>query len=330
MQALTVQHQLSVATVVDQIVNIVLVTFEKRIVSIYLGGSLSRGQMTVYSDIDMTVVFSGTVSNLDYERFMKIREALQALSPFRLDMWPVSEEKLKSRPANQSVRQSRCIYGEPFLTHVPAQTIEAFAMQSIHKAIHYMTVLRGRPNPNPAPLNYPDEQAPFFGYTQFGDFDGDNAFKPGTRILVDLITRCTTAVVAAEHSIEANTKSESLQLYQMHVGGQWTSYMNEGYQLIRDELHYQLPTTPDQQARLTAVCETLLAFENDMLNTFKPIIINRLQSDDRRQRKLALVALKNIQFADADVRQALHAYPYDDADHLLNSVRKKYEQSPKD
>ncbi|MCA9913828.1 MAG: nucleotidyltransferase domain-containing protein [Anaerolineae bacterium] len=323
MQDLTLRTQLSMQQLVHNIADMVVAVFGDRILSVYLGGSFSRGQLTETSDLDMNVVFRGSLSDEEYEHFMTVRTALQPFSPLRLEMYPTDESKIKSRPADASTRSSICLYGEDFLPDVPALTIEAFAMRSMHKAIHYMTVLRGRPNRNPLPLDYPDATQSYYGYTQYGDFDGAQAFQPGTRIILGMLARCTTALLAIEHGIEAQTKPESIQQYRTIIDGEWGSFVQDVYDVIKTELHYELPQNVIVQKHLSQLLHRLLAFENDAIARFKPTIVASLQSDDRRQKKLALVALKNIQMNDSDILQALAAITECDDEALLNEVRAK-------
>ena len=62
-------------------------------------------------------------------------------------------------------------------------------------------------------------------------------------------------------------------------------------------------------------------FENTMLGYFKPLILENLQSDDRRRAKLALVALKNVQFHDEAISDALRTITEIDDMELLQTVK---------
>jgi len=202
MQKLLLQTQIRSDQLVQSMADLIVMVFQDRILSIYLGGSYSRDQLTVTSDIDLTVVFRNSVSAEETERFMALRETLQTLSPLRLDLWPIAEDKIKARPASAAIRSSYCLYGEHFLHTVPAQSVEAFAMKSVHKSIHYMTVLRGRPRQNPFPLAYPDEEDVFYGYTQCGDFAEAQTFQPGVRIILNMLYDRRIAVGATRESVQ--------------------------------------------------------------------------------------------------------------------------------
>lgn len=320
MQNLMIDYQISIEQLVNSVVTMTVTMFKERVLSIYLSGSLSRSQMTLSSDIDLIVVFRGSVPPEEEKHFMEFRSILQTLSPLRLDMWVEPEDKMKERPASASMRASQCLYGQPFLKDVPLQTIEAYSMRSIHKAIHYMTVLRGRPQINPSPLDYPDSQDIYFGYTKQGGFADAESFQQGTRIIVDMITRCTTAIIAIELGIESDTKQDSVDTYASKIDGKWGGFIKEVYHFIKHDLQYCLPESDESQKRFIALCGQLLDFENDTLMQFKPIIIQCLASSDRRQRKLALVALKNIQVHDETIINLLAISDSDDKG-LLDLVK---------
>jgi predicted nucleotidyltransferase len=291
--------------VVESVVKTMCTNFGGRILSIYAGGSYSRGQIGRTSDIDMTIVFVERVSDAEYDRFMALRDALQRLSPFRLDIWPESERKLKSRPASAAVRSARCVYGEAFLHTVPAAAIDPFAMSFIHKAMHYMAVLRGRPSPYRAPVNAPDADDPFYGYTRYGEPDGPDAFKEGTRIIISMATCCATALLATDARLEVGSKQESLDCYAQSIGGQWAGYIAQLHDTLNLRLGYRVPTDAAEHASVRALLARLPAFENDTLARFKPVILRHLRGDDPRMRTLALVTQKNIQFLDDDTADAL-------------------------
>ena len=321
MQHLVIQTKISVEDIVNGVTNVIRSCFRDRILSIYVSGSLNRAEITPTSDIDITVVFRDRMSDAEYNQFMQLRQGLQVLSPLRLDMWSEAEEKLRDRPANKALRSAMCIYGEDFFPSLPHQAIEHFAVRYIHKSIHYMRVLRGRPQPNPAPLNYPQADDDYLGYTQFADFEGIQSFTSGVRIIVNMLTACLSARLAIAHKLEATTKQESIDLYATHINDQWADYSRELVTFIKSHLRYELPSNAEDKSTLQALLQRLPDFENDMLHHYKPIILENLQSKDRRRLKLALVALMNVQLDDADIKTAVASITeFDDMD-LLQTVK---------
>lgn len=321
MQDLLIKTEISAERIVESVVSIIKTCFGERILSIYLSGSFNRNQLTLSSDIDMTIIFCGRMSDAEYARFMQLREGLQPLSPLRLDMGAESENKIKARPANVAMRSANCLYGEDFFHALSPQPIEHYAMRWIHKSIHYMSVLRGRPQPNPIPLTYPQTDDDYSGYTQFADFDGAEAFTKGIRIIVNMITACSSARLAIDSGIEVTTKQDSITQYREHIADEWSDYIIQIVHLIKIDLQYRFPSQSDEQERLKTVLEKLPDFENAMLEHFRPVIVENLQSDDRRRRKLALVALKNVQFHDESIASALSAISDSDDMELLQTVK---------
>jgi|GEM_PF-6450862 len=322
MQDLLIKSEITAEQLVSGIVSIMTTCFGDRILSIYLTGSMNREQLTLSSDIDMTVVFRGTISDAEQNQYMQLQDGLQMLSPLRLDVWAESEAKIRDRPANKATRSSTCLYGEDFFPELTSQPIEHFAMRYVHKSIHYMRVLRGRPEPNPAPFTYPQAGEEFFGYTQFADFAGAEKFTSGIRIIMNMLTTCLTARLAHEKNIEVTTKQDSLEQYAQQFDDEWGNYSRQLVDLIKLELQYQLPSQAEQKQKLQSLLRRLPDFENFMLNHFKPIILANLQSDNKRRRKLALVALMNVQFNDAAIASELASITQIDDTELLETVKR--------
>ena len=260
MQELTIQSEISAETLVNGIVSIICTCFEERILSIYLSGSFNRNQLTLSSDIDMSIIFQGTMTDAEYERFMQLRQGIQLLSPLRLDMWAESEDKMKARPANFATRSAKCLYGEDFFSDLPVQPIEHFAMRWIHKSIHYISVLRGRPQANPLPLSYPQAEDDFFGYTTFADFDTAEAFTKGIRIIVNMTTACSTARLAIEKGIEVTSKQDSVEQYKAHFDDEWGDYLIDIVKLIKMDLQYQFPSQADIARKIEVTLSKITRF----------------------------------------------------------------------
>jgi hypothetical protein len=88
------------------------VAFPARILSYYLGGSYSDGTAVGHdrfpnsSDVDLFVIFRGTIEEAEHTTFERIFAACRLISPIPLDAHAYSEDDLLQRPGKDAPQSS--------------------------------------------------------------------------------------------------------------------------------------------------------------------------------------------------------------------------------
>jgi len=279
-------------------------SFPDRVRGYYLVGSYSDRSAVPDSDIDMGVLFKGSLANDERQRFRQLTHDYSLFSPIRLDCVALDEAHFL-KEATAGVKMALLVYGEDVLDQIPLEPIDKKIRHSMIGAFHYIWILRQKAHNLIFPLAYPDTDGAFFGYERWGTFYGGSAFGPGIRVIVNMVTLVATTTVALKAHQHVGTKSQSIQLYREHIGDQWAGFLEDVYTTFKTEWQYRLPESEAQRGYLRALCAQLLALENNFLAMCREPILANLRHDDDAIKRQAVECLRRIAYRGADFVEAL-------------------------
>ena len=282
--------------------------FPGRVSGYYLFGSYSAGTADASSDLDLAILFKDRFQDdAETDQAQRLCECLEALNPaITVDMFYVSEDRVQ-QPDRVSValrlkRSSVLLYGEDIRDRIAAEPDERYVRDSMH--IPYYSSRFGRPDLDVLafPLDYPDPHGEFFGY------DGwrlDNRHRRGMKMLVVIVSRIATALVALRAGQYAGNKLESTQLYRTLIGDEWADLVEQVYECCKTRWGYRIPRDAGDRTQLRELCRRALGFENNFFSLYQAYLVQELQSADRDHQLRAVERLGEILYHAPDVMGAL-------------------------
>jgi len=293
---------------VDQLlmglIGIYELSFPDRIRGYYLVGSYSDRSAVADSDIDMGVLFKGSLTADERQHFRQLTHDYSLLSPIRLDCGALDEAHF-FKEATAGAKMALVVYGDDVRDQFPLEPIDKKIRRSMIGTFHYMWILRQKAQNLVFPLAYPDTDGMFFGYERWGTFYGGSAFGPGIRVIVNMVTLVATTTVALKAHRHVGTKCQSIQLYREHIGDQWAGLLEDVYSTFKTEWQYRLPESEAERGRLRALCIQLLALENDFLAVCRAPILAGLRHEDDAIKRQAVECLRRIAYRGADFVEVL-------------------------
>jgi hypothetical protein len=251
--------------------------FPGRVRAYYLTGSTADGTAVRTpgdalnsSDIDLTVVFAGTLSDSEAVRFSQVRGACEQLGGLGLDQLDASAvgETALFRDGDVTLKTaSRLLLGQDIRDAVPLPRPEEHIRRAIRISTDVMAALRGTSALQPtAALTYPDPGGEFYGY----DFrDERYGGVPGTRLLIDGLTWGATAVLAIQTGLLAGTKRDAIRLHREHVNDEWSALLVELYERSKLRWWYGIPQRDLDRQLLRRLCGRVLALERYLLDVYR-------------------------------------------------------------
>jgi predicted nucleotidyltransferase len=289
--------------------------FPSRIRAYYLFGSHVAGSADSTSDLDLAVVFKqGFQSSQETDQAQRLCEYLEALQPAPfVDMFYVSEESVQ-QPDRVSIalllkRSSVLLYGEDTRQRITAEPDERYVRDAMH--IPYFNSKFGRSNLNVLtfPFDYPDTQGEFFGYD--GWLHGG---ERSTLMLVVMVGRIATALLALKAGQYAGSKSESTRLYRAHINDEWSDLVEQVYQRCRVDWGYRIPDEQSKRQLLRVLCQQALDFENYFYGLYREFLLRELQDQQREHRLRAIERSGQIIYSGADILGMLRTIADQQAD----------------
>jgi predicted nucleotidyltransferase len=282
--------------------------FPGRIRGYYLFGSYSAGAADSSSDLDIAILFKDRFLGVaETEQAQRLCEWLDALHPaITVDMFYVSEDSVQ-QPDRVSValrlkRSSVLLYGQDTRDRITAEPDERYVRDAMH--IPYYGSRFGRPDLDELtfPLDYPQPGGEFFGY------DGwrlDYQHPRGTKMLVVIVSRIATALVALRAGQYAGSKHESAQLYRTLIGDEWSDLVEQVYECCKRRWGYRVPRGAGDRAHLRELCQRALGFENLFFSLYRAYLVQELDSAARDDQLRAIERLGAIIYHTPDVVDAL-------------------------
>lgn len=301
-------------------------SFPARIQSYYLGGSYSDGTAVGAdgspnsSDIDLFVIFRGSMSATESTTFQQLVTACRLISPIQIDAHAYYEDDLLQPSATNATQtsftnmllkiSSKLIYGEDICARLPEVSFPCYVLDVIESGLFYLAIPRQQETliyPLTTPLipalTYPDATAEFYGY----DYVPTRPeVTRGTRVLVGITAWIMTLILALETGHYAGQKSQCLQLCKTYLPDdkriQFAITISD---MCKIRWGYTLPTSIEDRERLHSLCHDILALENEYLWLCRSYVLTQLQQEGLQEQKQATRLLQNVVYADDEIKTAL-------------------------
>ena len=108
-----------------------------------------------------------------------------------------------------------------------------------------------------------------YGYEAKPLRDSAGRWAPSTKALSMITCWGATALLALHTGTYTTSKDEVIYLYGELIADEWTDLLVAVDRLCRRDLSYAIPPEEDARARLRALAERVLRFENHLLTTFR-------------------------------------------------------------
>ena len=102
---------------------------------------------------------------------------------------------------------------------------------------------------------------------------------------MSIVSKAATALVAYETQDYIPTKAECLARYRKDIADEWTPLLEDVFEFCKRSLHYQIPSSAVDRAKLREICARTLDFENHFLRTLDVF----LGSEDHDPQEVDLV-----------------------------------------
>lgn len=298
--------------IVRGLVGIFEAVFPDRVAGYYLTGSYANGSALPTSDLDMAILFKGRfLSQAEFETAVQINESCKLISPVVLDAWVISDERTQQAEFIGDTLElklsSRLVYGKDTRHMITAQPDATYVRWAMDIPQYPLTVARNLGGSVTVPLDYPDPDGMFYGYDQWKVRTAYGKQQAGTKLLVALVGRIASALIAHHAGQYVGSKQECVEKYRMYINDEWTTLVEQVYEHCRNRWGYCIPVAEEERQRLRTFCQQTLAFENHFLTVYKSFLLAELQSGERKHQLLAIKRLGQIIYPAQDVVAVLSA-----------------------
>lgn len=306
--------------------------FPGRVRGYYLLGSYADGDAVEISDIDLMLLFRGTLDDAERARGKELERDVGSRDPVRLDLWLAGEdgqarEAARRQPDGalplyiETVRGAValklggvCVYGEDVRERVALPPLAVYTRDAMDGGAFFLRWVLRRAEQLRFPLEYPDLGGAFYGYdtvrvTEW--YPPDTAH--GIKELVTSTTRCATALVALAAGRYVGTKGGAITGYREHIGGERADYLEELYTSGKHRWRYRVPDAPAERERLRALCARTLDFERHFFAVFREYLLAAARSADEDARRFAAEQLATVLYTDGEMLDTLDTLRQDGA-----------------
>lgn len=317
------------------VIGILEQAFPNRVRGYFVRGSYATATSTQGSDLDMFVVFKHAfLEPAEAQKARSICRHCALLSPVLLEILVVSERQLHREDnlviALQLKLASRPVYGQDIRPQLPDLHADAYVRAVVHAPYFSYThpALR-RSSPHLSyPLGHIDPEGAFYGFDRWLIPGPDGVDIPSTKLFVATVGWTATALIALQTGRYVRDKSACVQLYQTHIGDQWTELVTGVHELCRNRWHYRIPTAAADRRRLRRLCEQALGFQNHFLARYRTYLLGELRCAVPHRQTLAAQRLAQIRYPDGDVIKALHQLRSTDDLDIRQAVKATLQQYP--
>ena len=298
-------------------------SFPARIRSYYLGGSSSDGTAAGYdqspnsSDVDLFVIFCGTITEDESVTFRRFVAECQLTGPIQVDAHAYSEDDLLHRPGPQISflnvliqKASLLLYGDDIRAALPPVQFSHYVLDVIASGVFLIGIPRQRERlayplvtPLVFPLAYPDPTGEFYGY----DVVPARPDAPrGTRVLVAFTTWIATFILALETGRFAAQKSQCIRLCKELLPHDKRAQLAiTVYELCKSNWRYTLPEHAADRERLHELCQNTLSLENEYLRLVHDYLLAQLQQGDAYGKRMVRRILQSVVYQDEEMSALL-------------------------
>ncbi|HEX8996825.1 MAG TPA: nucleotidyltransferase domain-containing protein [Ktedonobacterales bacterium] len=281
------------------------VAFSARILGWYALGSYADDSAIAASDLDLTVVFAGAMSDEERQRAERLRASLVQRCPVELDI-ELEDEQTLARGASPNFKLgSALVWGEDIRERLPLVSLAAWTRDRMHSSWWRIARLFARPTVITLPVEYPEPADPFRGYTRRTLRLADGEDVPCTRDLIRLIGWAATGLLALQCGVYVARKSDVHRLYRERIGGEWARLIEDVYTLCRMRWGYLIPNDAAERERLRDLCDQTLGFERHFSACYRKYLLAELCSDDPEATRFAAEVMSRAPMRDDATLAAL-------------------------
>lgn len=320
------------ATAADAAIRLVVTTFTSafpaRIRAFYALGSFADTSAIATSDLDITIVFKGSVRGEERITAQRLCGACARQSAIELDI-EIEDEDTLARGASPNFKLgSALIAGEDIRERTPLVSLTDWTRDRMHSSWWRVARLFARPTIITLPVDFPEPDEAFRGYTRRLVRLDSGIEVPSTRDLIRLTGWIATALLAYQCGAYAARKSEAHSLYRERIGGEWAPLIEQVYTLCRVRWSYLIPADPEERATLRGICDRTLAFERFFVSTYREYLLAELNGDDVEGARFAAEAMSHAPLCDDAVHGALATLAQRDDGEVAPLARSALAQMP--
>jgi len=278
--------------------------FPRQIRAYYLLGSWAYGDARATSDIDVVAVLRAGTPPEAGRQARAAADEYSAEHGLSLGVFPVIEGRLHSLARAQLGSGALHLYGDDIRPEIEPVSPAIWARDRMHGMYVFTGIARGLTEISP-PLGYPKPDEEFFGLTEERARAADGSPRQGTRDLVTGTGWYATALVAYRSGAIVLRKVDVPAAYGRYVGDEWAPFLCHLFAYCRDAWNYEIPPAPEERRFLRELCARNMEFENHFLRSYREFVIGELRSTDEGTRVLAVEALEQLPYRDAEVEKAL-------------------------
>jgi len=302
--------------------------FHDRIRSYYLIGSFADGTaISSVSDVDGIILFKNDfLDGAEQEKAWRTTNNCALLTTLELDLAAVPESSIIRYGHVVLKFNSTLIYGEDIRGNIPLPDIDIYGQSLLFDAYRFLARVRGNPPFLTFPLEYPNPNAKFFGYTQrMRTIDGTE--KTSTKELINCVGKAALAMVTVQGRVHVKNKADCIVQYRNHIGDEWGDLLEDIFLKWRNQWHYRIPDDDRQQQELRILCQRTLEFENHFLMFYKDFLVKTLQNKELESGVWVDNETASMVFFDETLTQNLSAY--DIQVRVANEAEEVFIESPK-
>jgi hypothetical protein len=297
-------------------------SFPARIRSYYLGGSYSDGTAVGHdsspnsSDVDLFVIFRGTVTEDENATFEHLVAECRRDLPVQVDAHAYSEDDLFGLLRKDATQTSFLnvlikevgvlVYGDDLRADLPSVPFSRYVLDVIESGVFHVGIPHQREalayplvTPLVPPLAYPNPDGEFYGY----DVVPARPDAPhGTRVFVALTAWIATLILALETGHYAGQKSQSQRLCKEYLPhDKRTQLAAEILDFCKGSWGYAQPSSVEGRERLRGLCRETLFLENEYLRIVHNYVLAQLQHAPMQEKRQALRILQSVVYRDNEI-----------------------------
>jgi hypothetical protein len=153
-----------VDAILRRLVDLLEQQFPKRVRGYYLVGSDAVGCPFWTSDVDVVVLFKGSLDPNQAARFRQTVDEFRGTISYPLDATADGEERLRRAGSSRFYVASLLLYGEDVRPSLPPKPLDAYLRDEMHLPLMLSARVRSGPAALTFPINFPDPSGEFLGY----------------------------------------------------------------------------------------------------------------------------------------------------------------------
>lgn len=191
----------SVDRVAQGLIGIFEHVFPNGVLGYYVLGSYANGSALPSSDLGVVMLFEDRfLTQHEFDTAVAINESCKLISPIVLDAWVISDERTRQAAfigdTLELVWSGRCIYGTDTRDTITAKPDASYVRWAMDIPPYPITVARSAQEFITVPVPYPHPTGQFYGYDQWQVRVANGQEVPGTKLLVAIVGRITSALLS--------------------------------------------------------------------------------------------------------------------------------------